>query len=73
MRWIPNPFPHVDDKRIVIRFALWPTRVGQHRIWLERYGVIQKRIRTVSGDFWTTLGDIHLQRIPYEDISTWNE
>ena len=37
MRWSAQPKPRQGDLRTVTRFALWPTRIGDSYVWLEKF------------------------------------
>jgi hypothetical protein len=53
MRWKTNrPEPKPGEERKVWRFAWLPIEVGDQTVWLERYGVIQRRMAGFEGDYW---------------------
>lgn len=39
MRWKIRVEPRVGDKRERYPFALFPTKIGTHMVWLERYWI----------------------------------
>lgn len=72
MRWLPrNPKPKLGDKRVVVRFAFWPTQVGSHKIWFEKYGEIQTYVELVRWTGWVSY--VSDPRLLYEEIPTWRE
>ena len=52
MRKYIGRLPQYGDTRIREVFALFPTRVGEHSVWLERYRVVEEFIRGMPCDFW---------------------
>lgn len=54
MRWTAKQKPTLGDERVKIKFALFPVVIGNEKIWLERYKLIQA-YRLVSDGFFSTL------------------
>jgi len=50
MRWKADSIPKEGDTRKRHRFAFFPTLVGDQVVWLERYGIKQKYMATLSFD-----------------------
>lgn len=57
MRW-EIMVPHTDQERMLLRFAFFPTKVGDYWIWLERYWLFQKS--TGNNYFWSA------DKLPFE-------
>ena len=41
MRWIAKKYPNIGDKRIIKRFAWFPTLIDNEYVWLEYIEVYQ--------------------------------
>ena len=55
MRKHIGPLAQYGDTRIREVFAWFPTRIGVHSVWLERYRVVEQFIRGMPCDGWSEL------------------
>ena len=53
MRRYIGRLPQYGDSRIREVFAWFPTRIGEHSVWLERYLVVEEYIRGMPCDGWS--------------------
>ena len=42
MKWKKEPYPKLDARRELLRFAWKPREIGDHIVWLEFYSVNQR-------------------------------
>lgn len=62
MRWrrnTPYPRPKSCEKRILIKWAWWPTDIGDHTVWLEFYFIEEE---------WREAGEIDTKTLPASKI-----
>lgn len=50
MRWKADPTPMEGEIRKRCKFAWFPTLVGDHVVWLERFGIEEKYTMSLGFD-----------------------